>query len=252
MRVRFLSAVLGAAVTIVAGATARADVRTYTVDPTASTLQFSGTIAGLPAGPQTAGSDTTRYSGSLMADVTSTTIQFLDGGAIDAQQQALSQQPSANGTSFTAAAADYGFTFNQPPFDTGRAAIRNLILDMTSGVLARSGTSIPSGQNVVVDSGVIDYRVEGLNNANGREPQTGEFAINEAGPGTLTVVGNIETLTIPISARYFFTTIDISDARLTATGQIVATRVIPEPTSAGVLTIAAAVACGLRRRRQSP
>jgi hypothetical protein len=213
-------------------------------------LQFGGTIAGFPTGPQNAGSDTTRYSGSLMADVTATTIQFLDGGAMDAQQQALAQQPSANGSSFNAAAADYGFSFDQPPFDTGRAAIRNLILDMTSGVLTRSGTSIPSGQNLVVDSGVIDYRIEGLNNANGRETQAGEIALNEAGPGTLTVVGNIERLTIPISARYFFTTIEISDARLTATGQIVATRVIPEPASTGLLA-AAVVACGLRRRRQS-
>jgi hypothetical protein len=213
-------------------------------------LQFSGTIAGFPTGPQTAGSDTTRYSGSLMADVTATTIQFLDGGAMDAQQQPLAQQPSASGSSFNAAAADYGFTFDQPPFDTGRAAIRNLILDMTSGVLPRTGTSIPSGQNLVVDSGVIDYRIEGLNNDNDRENQSGEFAINEAGPGTLTVVGNIETLTMPITARYFFTTIDISDARLTATGQIVATRVIPEPASTALLA-AAGVACGLRRRRQS-
>jgi hypothetical protein len=180
---------------------ARAEVRTYTVDPAQTQLQFSGTIAGIPAGPQTAGSNTTRYSGSLMADVTATKIHFLDGGVMDAQQQALAQQPSANGASFSAAAADYGFSFDQPPFDTGRAAIRNLMLDMTSDVLPRSGTSVPSRQRLVVDSGVIDYRIEGLNNANGRESQVGEFAINEAGPGTLTVVGNIETLTMLISAR---------------------------------------------------
>jgi hypothetical protein len=247
MRVRLVTTLLGVAITL-AGATAQADVRTYTVDPTQSTITFSGTIAGFPAGPQTAGSDTTRYTGSLMADVTATTIQFLDGGAMDAQVQLLAQQPSANGTSFAAAPADYGFIAEQA-FTIGRVAIRNLVLDMTSGVLARSGNEVPTGQNLVADTGVIDYRFEGIFIDNARENQAGEVALNQAAPGTLTTVGNLEVLTIPINARFFFTTIDISDAQLTATGQIVATR-IPEPSSVVVFASALMLATGFRRGRR--
>jgi hypothetical protein len=251
MRIPFLATFFAAAVVLAAGATARAEVRTYTLDPARSSLTFSGEVDVFPVTPQTAGSDTTRYSGSLMADVTATTIQFLDGGAMDAQDQLVAQQPRNGGTAFTpAAAADYGF--NADSFmTTGRVAFRGFVLDLTSGVLARSGTSIPNGQTVAVESGTVHYRWEGLSsNEADSSGQGGEQAVNAAAAGTLSTVGNIETLTIPINAPFALSVVGISDSQMTLTGQIVATRVIPEPTSGGLLAVAAAAACALRRRRQ--
>jgi hypothetical protein len=212
-------------------------------------LTFSGEVDVFPVTAQTAGSDTTRYSGSLMADVTATTIQFLDGGAMDAQDQLVPQQPRNGGTGFTpAAAADYGF--NADSFmTTGRVAFRGFVLDLTSGVLARSGTSIPSGQTVVIDSGIVHYRWEGLSsNEADSSGQGGETANNAAAAGTITTVGNIETLTIPINAPFALSVVGISDSQMTLTGQIVATRVIPEPSAAALFTGVVGVACLLRRR----
>ena len=206
---------------LLAGAEARADVRTYTLDPTRSSLTFSGTIAGLPATPQTVGSDTTRYSGSLMADVTGTTIRFVDGGAMDATPQLAPQQPRAGGGGFTpAAVADYGFRADQPfGLDTARVALRDLVLDITQDA---------NGPRVDVDSGFIDWRFEGVNMAGGRDGAA-TFNYNEAAPATISTVGGIETLTVPVSARLFFSTFDFDDTLFTANGQIVATRIVPEP-----------------------
>lgn len=249
MQIRLVTTLFGAAVTLAAGATARAEVHTYTVDPVRSSLTFSGEVDVFPVTPQTPGSDTTRYSGSLMADVTATTIQFLDGGAMDAQDQLAPQQPRNGGTGFTpAAAADYGF--NADSFmTTGRVAFRGFVLDLTSGVLARSGTSVPSGQTVAIEAGTVHYRWEGLSsNEADSAGQGGETANNAAAAGTITTVGNIETLTIPINAPFALSVVGISDSQMTLTGQIVATRIIPEPSTASLFTGVAAGACLLRRR----
>lgn len=245
--IRFAASVFAASLAA-AAATARAEIRTYTLNPTSSTLRFSGSVSAFAATPQTAGSDTTRYSGTLMVDVTTNTIRFLNGSVIDAQPQSIAQAPAANGAQGTAQ-ADYGYNISQPPFDSGQAAIRNLVLDVESGVLTRTGTSFPSGQTVLVDSGVLDYRVTGLTNENGRESQVGEAATNAAAAGSLTVAGTTETLTLPINANFRFTAIDLGDSPFTATGQLVATRVIPEPGSAGLLAAAGAAAVLAVRRR---
>ena len=246
---RILIGVCAAAAALAQGV-ARADVRTYTLDPVNSTLRFSGEVDVFPVTPQTPGSDTTRYSGSLMVDVTATTIQFLDGGAMDAQDQLVPQQPRNGGAGFTPAApADYGF--NADSFmTTGRVAFRGFVLDLTSGVLARSGTSFPAGQTVVVDAGVVQYRWEGFSsNEFDSSGQGGETATNGATGGALTMVGNVETLTIPINANFALSVVGVSDSQMTLTGQIVATRVIPEPASAACFTAAAGAASLLRRRR---
>lgn len=223
------------------GADARGEPRTYTIDPLRSQLQFSGRIAGIDAEPQTPGSDTTRYTGSLMVDVTGSTIQFLEGSVIDAQVQPLAQEPGNSGNA-GAAAADYGFYADQLFQGENQVALRDFIFDI-------SGTSAPGGQDLVVDSGNLDYLFGQLGD---RESQRGERATNTAAAPTLTTVGNIETLTIPVNAPFFFYTFANSDTPLTATGQIVATRVIPEPGTAGVLAAAAGVAGLLRRRRPYP
>src|SRR5688500_1085786 len=108
--IRFATAVFAASLAVGAAA-ARADVRTYTLTPASSTLTFSGNVSGFAATPQTAGSDTTRYGGTLMVDVTANTIRFLNGSVIDAQPQSIAQAPAANGAQGTAQ-ADYGYNLS--------------------------------------------------------------------------------------------------------------------------------------------
>src|SRR5688572_26123004 len=66
----------------------RAETRIYSIDPAQSNITISGTVSS-PFGPapieqQGTGSLTTSYNGTIHADRTSTTIQFISGGSIDA------------------------------------------------------------------------------------------------------------------------------------------------------------------------
>jgi hypothetical protein len=238
MKIRLAAGLVIVAAVLGVSADARADQRTFTVDPARSSLTFSGSLAGIEAEAQIAGSDTARYTGSLMVDVTGTTIRFLEGSLIDAQAQHL-VRPGSGGSN-SAALADYGFIAEQPfGIDTGEAAFRDFIFRFAS---------TDARTDLFVQNGFLDYRFQGVNNENGRESQAGEGATNNPGAGTLSTVGNIETLTIPIDANFTFF-IFAYDTPMRLTGEIVATRIIPEPATTGLLAAAAGLAL-MRRRRQ--
>ena len=66
---------------------------TYTIDPTQSSLLATGTLSGNVPSSQTFGSNLTTYNGTISADRTATSIQFVFGSLIDADRQPSKQQP---------------------------------------------------------------------------------------------------------------------------------------------------------------
>jgi hypothetical protein len=149
------------------------------------------------------------------------------------------------GTSSTPAPADYGFTATA----NGRAAIRDWVLDARSDApINMTGGTFYAEFFLLSDSGAFDWRFTGGPVGSGRE--TMPLALSSASNASLVTVGSLETLTIPINARFFMETFDADDTALTATGQLVATR-IPEPASAGLLA-AAGLLLAARRRRCGP
>src|SRR4051794_21515077 len=114
---------------------ARADLRTYTIDPNLSSLTITGNLTDNFASEQTSGSTTTKFSGTIKANRTATTIQFPGGSVLDAALQSVNQQPRADATPGSAP-ADYGRTAPGPFSTTALEALRGLILDVeddTSG-----------------------------------------------------------------------------------------------------------------------
>ncbi|MBC8108116.1 MAG: hypothetical protein H7Z14_16135 [Anaerolineae bacterium] len=222
---------------------ARAEVLIYNIVPGQSSLTISGTFAGQPFTPQTAGSTTTSYSGTILADVGVATISFPGGSSINAANQAFSQQPGNEGNPGTAL-ANYGILANLAPFGTGIAAIRGLVLDITSGTINLGGTSIPSQQTLAVSSGNIDYSSAV---AFGRQDMSGNSASNAGTAGSLISSVGTSTLTIPVNFTITQSTITTNDTILTVTGTLLATRPVPEPGSLAGLTLFALAS--IRRQR---
>src|SRR5688572_9134172 len=90
--------------------TVHADTRIYTLDPDESSITLSGSVTSqfgtAPINEQGPGSLTTSYTGTIHADRTSSAIQFISGGSIDANVSG-SWQPLAD-ASAGSAPADYG------------------------------------------------------------------------------------------------------------------------------------------------
>ncbi|HEY2895170.1 MAG TPA: PEP-CTERM sorting domain-containing protein [Pirellulales bacterium] len=213
----------------------------YTVNPTLSSLQFAVYIFGAPpdgtllTAPQTPGSDITSLGGTLLANVGGGTINFPGGSAISFANQPVDQLPEVGGGPAqnvygSPAPAQYGLSVIL--IDTGPLALRNLLADVTStGPLALlAGTFNAVGTNLGTTTGDADYNLDGLAPAFGTSSLAGQVGPNGPGVGTVTVVGPLTTITVPI---FVDVPLVVSGIPLDAifTGQIVATNLVPEPSS---------------------
>jgi hypothetical protein len=233
----------------------QAEVVTYVIDVQQSSLSISGNLFGNAAGPQTPGSLTTSYTGTIQADRTGGTIRFTGGSVVDAVAQSTAQQPRADATPGSAT-ADYGRTAEtgSPFFNTGREALRGLVLDVfddtegagatiTNGQFSRSayGLEIDAGSSdaMIGDTQSFEKSLAGLGTANGG-----------VGAAELTLAGNVETLRLPFSTGPIAYTLSQSgDTTLQFSGLLVATRtVVPEPAMAGFLVLGS---FGLLARRRA-
>src|SRR5215218_6881092 len=79
----------------------------YTIVPGSSSLTITGNLTDNSASQQTAGSLTTSFSGTIVADRQASSIFFPGGSSFDAALQPSNQQPRADATPGSAA-ADYG------------------------------------------------------------------------------------------------------------------------------------------------
>lgn len=214
-----------------------AAIVTYTVDPTRSSLTLASAYGGQPATEQLPGSLVDSYNGTITGDLTGGTLTLSGGSAI------MAMLHTAAGAGFTPTPGSGGVDNYGGQIQAFAAfiAYRSIGFDLPSGSLINGS---PFADPFVLISGHADYSA-----GPPVSPPTGTVAfIGATAPNasalnaTITTSGSIETLTIPISISYPGT---LSAA---FTGQIVAFRNIPEPTS--LVLGAMGLTAGLLRRRR--
>jgi hypothetical protein len=200
-----------------------ADSATFTIDPAQSSITISGTVAGGTIKEQGAGSLTTKFAGTIRAEVNNAAIQFSGGSQISAQNNG-NWAPAANGATGTAP-ANYGGIATVVIIQAN-AAVRNIQLDAFSGPLTVSDGHFDSTGLFFMFStnsaSVLDYNA-GLFGT-GSEALAG-YATNQVTTvATLATSGSTQVLTIPVNANHVFELITPDDSQLILKGQLVATR----------------------------
>jgi hypothetical protein len=209
----------------------RAETRIYSIDPAQSTITISGTVSSLfgpaPIAQQGTGSLTATYNGTIHADRTIAAIQFIAGGAIDANVSG-DWQPLADGSAGSAP-ADYGA---RADWAGGTIVVnfagRDLVADLTS-----TSTPVDGGGNfdlasstVNFTTGTIAYRANfGL--APGTTPIAGNSG-NLSGTGSVSAEGLFEILTLPINSTFTIPVDSTTSVQLTLNGELVASAPLPE------------------------
>lgn len=212
--------------------TLRAEPRTFTIDQAQSTLTISGSFAGVTIQQQGPGSLTTRYTGNLETDLTDTAITFVGGSAITALTNG-NWQPAPGGEAGSAP-ANYGgqvviiFVIN------GKAAVREVVLDLTSGPLALvNGEFASQGLEFTFPPTVatrFDYNYSGLaGTGSGSQPLTGTSTNMMSTNATLRVQGEELVLTIPVDISGSASAINPDDLQYQLRGQLVARASMPVP-----------------------
>jgi hypothetical protein len=245
-----------------AASVASAELVTYTIDPEQSTLTLLGTLTGSSTMQQTTGSQTTSYSGSIVADKTGSNILFPGGSLLNAALQPSNQQPRDDGTPGSQSAdygrrtPDGGGPFGQTAFE----AVRNVEFDLfddTSGLGATiaANNTFPSNSFGLEFSNGESDTIYGLG-GNADNDLSNKGTANSNGNGASSVVFNsstgVETLTLKFSTGDIGYSVNTTgDSTMSFTGTIVATRLVPEPTAAGAILVAGAAMLARRRRRLS-
>jgi len=221
----------------------------YTIDPVRSTLVMTGDLLGLaPVIPQVAGSDSDTYSGTINADLAGGLLTFSGGSSITANLSAVAPfTPVANpGVDNYAFFTNVSLPASPPLAGTWNLAFRNIVFDITTGI-AQDGVVPPaSTMTLRTTSGFAS-----IETTSSGGPFPSSFANQNAfnstvGAVSLTQAGGIETLVIPFRRES-----GAGGTHFIFTGNITATRVVPEPSTmvlAGLGMIGACVAVWRKRR----
>jgi PEP-CTERM motif len=233
--------ILGVALVSLGGA--RAD--TFTINPLQSILTIAATFQGAAATPQPPAGFTASYTGTIDATPGPMSIQFNSAAA--AASSAGTYSPAVGGGAGTAL-GNYGGNFTVGGIFPGSFAVRGLTASLTSSSISLTGGSFDASQLMfVITGGSVDYRVAALS-LMGNIALSGSSA-NGAGTGTLSSIGGVQTLTIPIDVTLTFTVVNPNDATFHLTGNIVATA-IPEPATYMLMGFGILVCAQQFRRRK--
>jgi hypothetical protein len=209
----------------VVAAPAVAAVQSWNVDAATSlriTAKVSELFISINASPQVTGGDVDNFAGTLAigrsGQGSASTFTF-SGGSV------LRGEPNPAGPFFPAPSATTGNTDNygmKASFlgDNYRVAVRDLALDIVSGT-ATAGQ--PSGTTFQIRAGIVSYDENGTGGSAMPLDTSATHANMSSSAVTLTNIGGIERLTMPISANDT-EMISPFTVNITFTGQLVATR----------------------------
>jgi hypothetical protein len=216
----------------------RAAAAVFSVDSSQSQITLAGNIVAYgtlsaPITPQGPGSLATFYGGTINATVSLPALQFTGSNSIAAQTNGMWQPQS--GATPGSAAADYGGkAVTTIPFVgivTAYAALRNVVLELTSPALAVSNGSFDSRTLVFAFStnvnGTIDY-IDDFNDS-GTFPLNGSATNAASASSSLTTTGGVQKLVVPIDTTYPVASGALAGTTLHLTGQIVALRSVVAP-----------------------
>ena len=226
-----------ASATILFSRPAIAAVVEYTVDSSASFVTVSGTFQGSPFTDQIPGSSTAHYSGSFRCELENGLLDIVGHEAISLFNPLPLAPTAPNGNDEPSA---YGFRVTLPDSSEVLISISSISfylstnyhppLDVADGFFAPSDLGFfLHGSTLLLAGGTIPLAYADLHGSGA--PNTA------ASPGTFTNDGILETLTIPIATTFSLDTLSPDDLTLTLalTGQIVASRPVPEPSTALLL-----------------
>jgi hypothetical protein len=227
---------------------ARAEVVDFVIDPAQTQWSMRGVYypdnqqeGALVA--QFPGSETTSLSGILRVDLTATTIQFLPGSTLDAVLQPLPQQPGIDGAAGVAP-ADYGMNAPTLPAPTPVFATRDFGFTLSSPPIPL--VEFHSGLQFADDlDATVDFRIDyDLGTREGSLTRTNwNRGFDNDSIGFLTTTGLVQTIRLQNYLGDIVALESPADLFFEWAGPIVATRVIPEPSS--LQLAASALACGL-------
>jgi len=238
------AAVLGVLVTVGLAPVAPAEIVSFTVDPTRSTLALSGAVRYYFNGsvfgyvPQSEGSMSASYAGSIAADLNGDALTFSGGSMIVAQANPAGPfQPAGPGS------VD---VYGMQTFANGGAQAFNrmydLEIDFTSGVVSNGMPFTGNVSYTGASGGIFPFFDPAPRSLAG---VTAANAPNA--PVTLESDGTTQTLTVPVNTTLILFG-NGTGVETQLTGSIVATRTIPAP-GAGVLLFASGMLLGRRRSR---
>src|SRR6266446_2412123 len=203
----------------------RAELKTFTIDQTQSVLTISGTFSGFAIEQQGPGSLTTRYAGTIETDLSDTAIAFVGGSQIVGVTNG-NWEPGPSGVAGTAPANYGGEVVNF--FVNGKAAVRDILLDLTSGSLTVSNGIFPSqGLEFAFPftaTTAFDYTYSITLGASGsgRQPFTGILTNTVSTNATLNSQGAELVLTIPVDIAGAASVQSPNDLQYRLRGQLVA------------------------------
>ena len=214
------------AIVTAAAAPAIAAVQSWNVDTMATSLRITAKVSELfisiNASPQVTGGDVDNFAGTLAIGRTGqgSASTFTFGGG-----NLLRGEPNPAGPFFPAASATTGSTDNygmKASFlgDNYRVAVRDLALDIVSGSASVGQASPVTFQ---IRSGIASYDENGAGGSATPLDTTATHANMSTSALTLSNIGGVERLTMPISANDT-ETISPFTVNITFNGQLVATR----------------------------
>ena len=184
---------------------------------------------------QSPGSLTNSYSGTIDTMVApGASIQFVSAAA-DADVSGI-YNPGIGGGGGSAD-GDYGGYADLGIFGDLWAAVRTFVFSMSSGSITLAGSNFDASLlSLTTTGGDLDYDAGLL--GSGVAPLVGESGFNQASNGSLVIGGGgAAILTVPIDLTMNFDLEDdtVDDTPVNIVGNIVATGIIPEPATLGLL-----------------
>jgi hypothetical protein len=206
---------------------------TFTIDPTLSSLVLGGTAVGSPIVAQGTGGLTTTYGGSILANVTSASIQFT--GGVAKANNGGSWAPAgvaATGLATMTAPANYGATDSVFGFKAF-LAVRNAGGTITSNALpiAADGTFAASAESLAITTGEADYSIPASSAQSSSISMVGAHGTNKSTTKSKLVIGanGQATLTISLDVIAPFTFLSTNDVQAELKGTIVAHGMVSQP-----------------------
>jgi hypothetical protein len=181
---------------------------------------------------------TDRYTGSIDATFSGGTLTVAGATADAALNPAGPFQPAPGTGGSTGVQDNYGIRAEIiPVLLVAIGAARDLTFSVAGGPIPVIGTAFDATQiSVTTTGGVMDYSAATL--GSGFLPLDGNTGANQVPAGIFSISpGGLATLTIPIAYSQPFDVLDTDgdpntfDSRLDLTGQLVATAIVPEPSS---------------------
>ncbi|MGA2867712.1 MAG: hypothetical protein ABSF34_00935 [Verrucomicrobiota bacterium] len=212
----------------------------FAVDPAESQVTLSGNLEAFDGelsatiSAQQSGSLTAYYAGYINVAVSNTTIEFTGSSSVEALTNSLPQQPAPGGSTGSAP-ADYGGMAQKSFFGqsiTVDIALRNVVLDLTSGMLTLNNggfnTAALQFSFSTNEIGTIDYLSPSLGE-NGSDNLVGDLADASSMTATLTTNSEVQILTIPVNMTFTPGSGALDGSTLNMVGQIVATNSLALP-----------------------